>query len=358
MVGPAGRGKAASGVAAEEPGDGVDAAAAAPTAEIAGAEAIERAADILRGGGLVSLPTETVYGLGADATQPAALERLYRVKHRPHSHPVIVHLASAAELPRWAAEVSPQAQKLANAFWPGPLTLVVRRAPHVLDAVTGGQDTVALRVPRHPLALALLEALRGADDGARLSGIAAPSANRFGKLSPTCPEHVQADLGADVDLILDGGPCEVGIESTIIDVSTGVACLLRPGKISAAQIEATLGESLAAASEQSPVTPGSLPSHYAPRAKARLANRVRIIEDLLGHRGKRIAVLALEASVARLNAALSVVEPAVPASYAQRLYANLRKLDATGADLILIETPPDTPAWAGVLDRLHRATTE
>ena len=336
------------------PGDAAE--AAAPVAEIAGIEAIERAAAILREGGLVAFPTETVYGLGADAGNPAALQRLYRVKQRPAQHPVIVHLASAAELPRWAAQVSPHAEKLAARFWPGPLTLVVKRAAHVLDALTGGQDTVALRVPDHPLALALLAAVRGPDDGACVCGVAAPSANRFGKVSPTRAEHVRADLGMDVDLILDGGPCEVGIESTIVDVSGEVPAILRPGRITAAQIESLLGVQLAANLESSPAAPGNMPLHYTPRAKARLARRVQIIEELVANRGRRIAVLALEVSVPRLAAALTAVESVVPASYARALYENLRRLDATGADLILIETPPDTPAWAGVLDRLRRAT--
>jgi len=346
-------------VAAEPgPADAKPSAVAKPVAEIAGPDAVERAAAHLREGGLVAFPTETVYGLGADASNAEALKRLYKVKHRPGNHPVIVHLASAAELPRWAAELSEQAQKLASTFWPGPLTLVVKRAPHVLDAVTGGQDTVALRVPRHPLTLALLETFRGADDGSTPRGIAAPSANRFGKVSPTTAEHVLADLGGDVDLILDGGPCDVGIESTIVDVSGDQPAILRPGRITVAQIEAALGVSLSPAPDAVPVVPGSLPAHYAPRAKARLAKRVQIIEELVTNKGRRIAVLALEISVPRLAVGLSVVESAVPVSYAQSLYANLRKLDATGADLILIESPPDTPAWAAVLDRLRRATRQ
>jgi len=268
---------------------------------------------------------------------------------------VIVHIASAEELPLWAAEISAHAEKLAGAFWPGPLTLVVKRAAHVLDEVTGGQDTVALRVPKHALAQALLMAMRGAVEASRAVGIAAPSANRFGKVSPTSAEHVRHDLGGDVDLILDGGQCEVGIESTIVDVTGELPAILRPGRITAAQIEALLHIELAVPSETAPIVPGSLPLHYAPRAKAKLAKRMQIIEQLTANRGRRIAVLALEVSVPRLAASLTVVESAVPASYAHSLYANLRRLDATGADLILIETPPDTPGWAGVLDRLRRA---
>ncbi|MSQ52277.1 MAG: threonylcarbamoyl-AMP synthase [Betaproteobacteria bacterium] len=338
-----------------------EAAVAAPVAApIAGIEAIERAAALLREGGLVAFATETVYGLGADAGNRDALQKLYRVKKRPAAHPVIVHLAGADDLPLWAAEVSPHAEKLVSAFWPGPLTLVVRRATHVLDEVTGGQDTVALRVPSHPLAQALLVAMRLAmregGAGGRPSGIAAPSANRFGKLSPTRAEHVRADLGADVDLILDGGECEVGIESTIVDLSGERPAILRPGRITAAQIEKIIDTQLVASSESSPVAPGSLALHYAPRAKAKLAKRVQIIDQLAANRGRRIAVLAIEVSVPRLAASLTTVESALPASYAHSLYANLRRLDATGADLILIETPPDTPGWAGVMDRLRRAT--
>ncbi len=331
-------------------------APAPPAAEIVGIEAIDRAATLLREGCLVAFATETVYGLGADAGNRDALQKLYRVKKRPAAHPVIVHLASIDDLPLWAAEVSPHAEKLASAFWPGPLTLVVRRAAHVLDELTGGQDTVALRVPRHPLAQALLLALREGADGGRPLGIAAPSANRFGKVSPTSAEHVRADLGADVDLILDGGACEVGIESTIVDVTGEIPSILRPGRVTAAQIESLLHIQLAEPSESSPAAPGSLPVHYAPRAKAKLAKRVQIIEQLAVNRGRRIAVLALEVSVPRLAVSLTAVESAVPASYAHSLYANLRRLDATGADLILIETPPDTPGWAGVMDRLRRAT--
>lgn len=327
-----------------------------PAVEIAGIESVDRAAAILRGGGLVAFATETVYGLGADAGNREALKRLYQVKKRPVAHPVIVHLAGAEDLPLWAAEVTPYAEKLAAAFWPGPLTLVVKRAGHVPDEVTGGQDTVALRVPRHPLAQALLGAMRENGEGQRPVGIAAPSANRFGKVSPTSAEHVRADLGGDVDLILDGGECEVGIESTIVDVSGDRPAILRPGRVTAAQIEKVLGIQLVNSSEASPAAPGSLPVHYAPRAKAKLAKRVQIIEQLATNRGRRIAVLALEVSVPRLAAVLTVVESAVPVTYAHSLYANLRRLDATGADLILIETPPDTPGWAGVMDRLRRAT--
>jgi L-threonylcarbamoyladenylate synthase len=210
-------------------------------------------------------------------------------------------------------------------------------------------------VPGHPLAQSLLAAFgAGAADG-RPVGIAAPSANRYGKVSPTTAQHVQADLGPDVDLILDGGPCEVGIESTIVDLTGEAVSVLRPGRIMAADIERVIGAPLAAAGEDRPRAPGSHAAHYAPRAKVQLATRRQIIDALAANRGRRIAVLALEVSVSRLPASMSAVVPVVPAQYARSLYANLRTLDATGADLILVELPPEAPGWAGVLDRLRRA---
>src|SRR4249919_832993 len=190
---------------------------------------IARAAAILRAGGLVAFPTETVYGLGADASSPAALGRMFAAKGRPSDHPVIVHLQAGEDLTHWARNIPVVAQQLADHFWPGPLTLVLRRAAGVLDAVTGGQETVGLRTPSHPIAQRLLKAFGG--------GIAAPSANRFGRVSPTTAQHVRDELGDALDLILDGGPCEVGIESTIVDLSTGTPVLLRPGRIGVAEIE-------------------------------------------------------------------------------------------------------------------------
>ena len=310
--------------------------------------------EILCAGGLVGVPTETVYGLAADACNAAALERLYQAKGRPRAHPVIVHLAGIGELDRWARDVPPDALKLAEAFWPGPLTVVLKRAQAVLDEVTGGADTIAVRVPGHPLTRGLLEAFAEALAG-RPAGLAAPSANKFGKLSPTTAAHVAADLGTAVDLVLDGGPCEVGIESTIVDLSGDEPALLRPGGLARAQIESALGRELSDPSAGAPRVPGSLALHYAPRAKLQLATRLQIIEALATNRSRRIAVLALEVSVPRLPALLSVVMPAVAAPYARALYANLRTLDATGADIILVEVPPDTPAWAAVRDRIRRA---
>ena len=317
---------------------------------------------ILQRGGLVAVPTETVYGLGADARNPAALARLYKVKGRPDTHPVIVHIADAEGIDEWAREIPDYARALAARFWPGPLTLVLKRAQGehaVLDEVTGGQDSVGLRVPSHPVAMQLLQALsfQHGENGPHYFGLAAPSANRFGRVSPTQAEHVQADLGGDVDLIIDGGPCEVGIESTIVDCTGDAPVILRPGRIAAADIQAVAGVDLAAPGEDAPRAPGTLAAHYAPRAKLRLLKRSGIIEVVTANKGHRIGVLALEVPVVRISAALCVVVPAVATAYAKALYANLRTLDAAGADLILVEMPPETPSWAGVMDRLHRAAT-
>lgn len=326
-----------------------------PLAPVGGVESLDRAVELLMAGGLVAMPTETVYGLAADAGNAEALRRLYKVKGRPKAHPVIVHVAGADALARWAQTVPQAALDLAEAFWPGPLTLVLKRAEGVLDEITGGAPTVALRMPDHPLAQALLEAL-AARSGDRPAGLAAPSANRFGRVSPTTAAHVLADVGTDIDLVLDGGPCQLGIESTIVDLSGEQPAILRPGAVSAADLEKVLG-ALAAPSAGAPAVPGSLPSHYAPRARVQLVTRRQIIEALATNKGRRIAVLALEVSVPRLAAALCAVVPVIPAQYARALYANLRTLDAAGADIILVETPPDTPGWAAVLDRLRRAAT-
>ncbi|MSW95365.1 MAG: threonylcarbamoyl-AMP synthase, partial [Actinobacteria bacterium] len=224
---------------------------------------ITRAATVLRDGGLVALPTETVYGLGADARNPEAIERLYAAKGRPGDHPVIVHLAGEAELGEWAADVPPQALAAAARWWPGPLTIVLRRAPGVLDAVTGGRETVALRVPDQQATLEVLRLVGG--------GIAAPSANPFGAVSPTTADHVRAALGARVDFILDGGPCGVGVESTILDLSDPARpMLLREGAVTAAELEAELGA--AVTRDRGPArAPGMLAAHYAPRARVELA---------------------------------------------------------------------------------------
>lgn len=310
-------------------------------------QGVARAAELLRAGEVVAFPTETVYGLGADASNPHAVAKIFALKGRPATHPVIVHLAAAAQLDDWATEIPAAARGLASAFWPGPLTLVLKRASGVPDAVTGGQDTVGLRVPSHPVAQALLGAFGG--------GVAAPSANKFGRVSPTLPEHVFADFGLEVPLILDGGPTEVGIESTIVDLSGERARLLRPGGVPAAAIEAVLGGPLAPPDDTAPRASGTLPSHYAPKAHVRLVKRVELLETLASHKGRRIGVLALEVKVPRLNPALQRVVPAIAADYAHSLYASLRAIDAQNVDVILVEMPPQSPAWAAINDRLARA---
>jgi L-threonylcarbamoyladenylate synthase len=320
----------------------------APVNIVAADEAgIARAAELLRAGEVVAFPTETVYGLGADAGNADAVARIYALKGRPSAHPVIVHLAAAGRLDEWAVDVPEGARRLAHAFWPGPLTLVLKRAPQVPDAVTGGQDTVGLRVPSHPVAQALLAAFGG--------GVAAPSANKFGRVSPTLAEHVFADFALAVPLILDGGATNVGIESTIVDLSGGGPRLLRPGGVAAAAIEEALGEPLAAADAAAPRAPGTLPSHYAPKAHVKLVKRVQMLETLSSHKGRRLGVLALEVKVPRLNAALQRVVPAIATQYAHDLYAAMRALDAQNVDVILVETPPASPAWAAIHDRLARA---
>lgn len=314
---------------------------------------IRRAASILRAGGLVAFPTETVYGLGADAANPVAVARLYRVKGRPLQHPVIVHFASAAEAFEWARQVPPAARKLAERFWPGPLTLILRRAKHVGDFVTGGEDAVGLRVPSHPVAQALLAAFAGDDGGRRYSGIAAPSANRFGHVSPTTAAHVRADLGAEVDWILEGGASEVGIESTIIDLSRGRPALLRPGRILAGEIAEALGVSVSEGRAGAPRHSGGLARHYAPKTAARLVPAHALDAEIARASG-HVAVLAFSRPDER--AATWRRMPTEPSAYARSLYAALRELDAAGCDEILIEAPPEAPEWAAVRDRLQRAT--
>ena len=304
---------------------------------------VRRAAEILRAGGLVAFPTETVYGLGADASSAAAMARLYRVKRRPADHPVIVHFASAQGAFQWARDIPDDARRLAKRFWPGPLTLILKRSERAKDFVTGGQPSVGLRVPSHPVAHELLQAFGG--------GVAAPSANRFGRLSPTTAAHVREDLGGDVDLVLDAGPTEVGIESTILDLSGPGVVLLRPGKISRGEIE-TLGIKVLEKDRDSPRHPGGLERHYAPRTPARLVPTHALDKEIAGL-GDRVAVLAFSRPDERVDYWLRM--PREPGAYAQKLYAALRELDSAGCELILVEAPPEGAEWAAVRDRLMRA---
>jgi len=305
---------------------------------------VRRAAEILRAGGLVAFPTETVYGLGADASSAKAMARLYAVKRRPADHPVIVHFDAAERAFTWARDVPARARTLAERFWPGPLTLILKRSALAQDFVTGGQDNVGVRVPAHPVAHELLAAFGG--------GLAAPSANRFGHVSPTTAAHVRADLGGDVDLVLEGGPSEVGIESTIVDLSRADALLLRPGKISRGELESVLGRPVAEKAGDAPRHSGGLERHYAPQTPARLVP-VHELDREIAKLKDRVAVLAFSRPDERVEYWLRM--PRDPQAYAHKLYAALRELDSAGCEAILIEAPPQAPEWAAVHDRLRRA---
>ncbi len=330
---------------------------------------IADAVSVLRRGGLVAFPTETVYGLGADAANSEAVARIFAVKGRPRNHPVIVHLAEAVAIKDWAADVPADAWALADAFWPGPLTLILPRATLVPDAVTGGAGTVGLRVPAQPLALELLEAFGG--------GVAAPSANRFGRVSPTTAAHVRADLGTAVDLVLDGGPCAVGVESTIVDLSRGVPRVLRLGGLSVEDLSEVLGHPVeitaVAAGEVSGATPpgaagtsidavpapGTLSSHYAPAARVEVLAAGAVAAraaELLG-RGHKVGLLAPQ-RVEGVPAGVDALPPAGgPQAYAKCLYQRLREADRRSLDVLLAVPPPETGIGAAVADRLRRAAS-
>ncbi|RJQ08058.1 MAG: threonylcarbamoyl-AMP synthase [Dehalococcoidia bacterium] len=314
---------------------------------------LEAAVRTLRAGGLVAIPTETVYGLAADASNPAAVRRLYEVKGRPPGHPVIVHIAGIEALSRWASRVSEDARRLAETFWPGPLTLILPRTLAVVDEITGGRDTVGLRVPNHPLALALLRAFDG--------GLAAPSANRFGRVSPTTAADVRADLGSDVDLVLDGGPCGVGVESTIVDCSEeGVPpVILRPGGVTAEQIEAALGHPVRRTASGPSRAPGMLPAHYAPRAQVIVIEEIDAAvaaADSHARSGKRTGLLTPQ-SVTAPPGVTALTAGDTSESYASALYDRLREADRLGLDLLVVVPPPAVGVGVAVRDRLARATT-
>ncbi len=324
------------------------------------AAAIESAAALLARGALVAFPTETVYGLGADADDRAAVAALFAAKGRPADHPVIVHVHDARALDAWARDVPAAAHALARAFWPGPLTLVLKRSARAHDGLTGGQDSVGLRCPAHPWARALLVAfcaLRGDPTAA----LAAPSANSFGRISPSRAEHVRADLGekpaGKVDLILDGGACPIGIESTIVDLSQEEPRLLRPGAIARAQLESLIGRPVLEAGAGAPRASGRLEQHYAPRTPVELIEPGRLPARVNELRGTRLAVLAPAAALLDRTAdiVLRLIAPATAQEYARRLYALLHELDAARAQRILIQRPPAGPEWEAVADRLRRA---
>lgn len=308
----------------------------------------------------MGLPTETVYGLAADAASADAVAKIFTAKGRPSNHPLIVHVADAAGVDHFAVDVPTFARQLMQAFWPGPLTLILPRRPGVGAETAGGQDSIGVRCPSHPVAQALLQALAAQPDP--VWGLAAPSANQFGRVSPTTAQHVLAEFGGDVP-VLDGGPCTVGIESTIVDCSRGAPVLLRPGAITRVQVEAVCGQPLQSAQEiadtagAAPRASGTLESHYAPSATVRLmdARALQTALDVLGADAAHIAVYAR--TPLRIASERLVVRrmPADADATAQQLFAALRGFDAQGVKLIWIETPPDAPDWEGVRDRLQRA---
>jgi L-threonylcarbamoyladenylate synthase len=312
---------------------------------------LDAAVQALRDGDLVAFPTETVYGLGANAQNPAAVAKIFEVKGRPTTHPVIVHLDSPRYLHRWVREVPESALRMADRFWPGPLTIVMARAQNVHDIVTGGQDSVAIRVPAHPMAQQLLNAFGG--------GIAAPSANRYGRLSPTRAEHVRDELGESVRIILDGGECQIGLESTIVACEGANVRLLRPGAVTAAQLRSVVGELIVGADLQSPRVPGSSPSHYAPSTPMVIVPSGEIDAQAAAHSsgGRRIAVLAQRLPLKAHKYVTWVNAGRRPEQYAQDLYANLRTLDKAGCQQILVQEVPHDERWDAVSDRLLRAAS-
>jgi L-threonylcarbamoyladenylate synthase len=326
---------------------------------------IDRAVRSLRAGGLVAFPTETVYGLGADATNAAAVAKIFAAKGRPATNPLIVHVADEAAARRYASIWPDRASRLAQRFWPGPLTLVLPRRAEIAESVAAGGATVGLRVPDHPLALQLLRAFNGP--------VAAPSANRSNRVSPTTAAHVRDEVGDAVGMILDGGPCRVGIESTVLDLSGPEPTILRPGGVSRAAIEAVIGpvrergESRGREAAGALRSPGQLPVHYAPRARAYRFDRDQRDAALARFRaapGRPLGLVLLgevcepgAMSDDERSAGLLLLLPDDPESYARNLYGTLRSLDdVVAAEEIWVEMPPDLPAWAAVRDRLLRAT--
>ena len=314
-------------------------------------EEIDRAVEALREGDVVAFPTETVYGLGADARNPDAVHRIFELKGRPATHPLIVHIDHPRLLERWALEVPNAAHALAAKFWPGPLTLVLRRAPAVDLAITGGQDTVAIRVPGHPVAQQLLKAFG--------SGIAAPSANRYGHVSPTRAEHVREEFGDALRVILDGGDCKIGLESTIVDCADTVPRVLRPGFITLTQLRSVVPGVEWRSETDSPRVPGSDVKHYAPSTPLSVVTSATLEEVVaqLTADGGRVAVLAMRPP-RKANKFMTWVNAGRRADvYARELYVSLRTLDKSGAREILVEEVPEGEAWDAVRDRLHRAAS-
>ncbi len=318
---------------------------------------ITSAAMSLRKGDVVAFPTETVYGLGADISQPLAIQKIFDIKGRPSNHPLIVHFGNSADLGYWAKDVPAAAWLLARYFWPGPLTLILPKSSHIPTSVTGGQETVGLRIPRHPVALKLLKEL-----GDR-QALAAPSANKFGCVSPTTADHVKNAFHGTLEVILDGGPCEIGLESTIVSCVSNEIMILRPGGVPVSAIENVLKQKVSIKSQSKIRTPGSLASHYATRTPLEIYSDSKSVLSRLSelmYKGIRTAIVSREPY---LTSVLSpsdnlhfILMPNDPVAFGKRLYATLRKLDDANFEQILIEAPPDNLEWLAVADRLTRAS--
>lgn len=309
---------------------------------------IEQAVEALRAGDLVVFPTETVYGLGANAANPAAVRKIFEVKGRPPDHPVIVHLDDPRYLHRWVSEVPAVAEQLAAKFWPGPLTLILPKADNVNDIVTGGQNSIGIRIPSHPMAQQLLNAFGG--------GIAAPSANRFGRLSPTKPEHVRDELGDAVQVILDGGDSPIGLESTIVSCLDNQARLLRPGFITRSQLEQVVGP--LAVGGPVPRAPGDREVHYAPSTPLEIvaSDDLEVRAGEIVAREEKVAVLAMRPPLQTQRHMTWINAGKKPETYAHNLYNHLRTLDRTGCVRIFVQSLPAEERWAAILDRLQRAS--
>jgi len=310
---------------------------------------ILKADELLRAGEVIGLPTETVYGLAADASNPEAVKKIFALKNRPIDHPLIVHIASDRYLKDWATDIPERAYQLTRAFWPGPLTLILKKAPFVSPIITGGQDTIGLRCPSHPVAQAVLQVFQG--------GIAAPSANRFGYTSATSANHVRQDFGDEIPLVLEGGVSQIGIESTIVDLTSNSPTILRPGMITQAELEAVLKCPALLSSKNSPRVSGSLASHYAPKTPTSIFEW----NDLLAHCNKlaptdQVTVIAREKAPFHLPQIIWKEMPDNAERYAQLLYHTLRESDQLGVREILIEQVPHEGDWAAIYDRLKRAT--
>jgi len=313
---------------------------------------IQAAVEALRAGELVAFPTETVYGLGANASSPQAVRKIFEVKGRPTNHPVIVHMDDQKHLQRWVRDMPPEARALADKFWPGPLTLVLKRAPAVSDVITGGQDTVAVRIPSHPIARQLLAGFGG--------GVAAPSANRYGQVSPTRAEHVREEFGKAVKIVLDGGDCRIGLESTIVLCVGAAPRLLRPGSITLSQLRSVVPGVLAGADPLAPRAPGSTPRHYSPKTSVTLVPSRRLVDVMreFTDQEEKVAVLSLRPP-STANRYMTWINAGVRADiYARNLYTHLRTLDKMGAKVLLVEEVPAGEQWDAVRDRLKRAASK